>query len=79
MLHSPAEVAQARRRRLIIIAAITIAVEGCLALLAHFGPALESLIWPVYWIVLLIAVATVWHSFRRNAHHERRHQDRRRR
>jgi hypothetical protein len=78
MSMSPAEVQRARRKRISIIVGITLAVEIGLLVLGHFGPALRNLIRPVYWIVLLIAAATIWHAFRRHTTRDRRHGDRRR-
>lgn len=77
MAQTPAEISRARLARLSIIVGITLAVEGGLALLAHFGPALKHLIAPVYWVVALIAASTIWHAFRRHPRHDRRRGDRR--
>lgn len=70
-----AAVARARAHRLILIVVITALVELGLYLLADFGPAFAHLVRPVYWVVLGVALVTVWHALRRRG--ERRHRDRR--
>ena len=75
---SPATIGRARKRRLTIIAIITVVVELALYLVEHFGPALANLIRPVYLIVLAIAAITAVHAMRRRPGNDRRHSDRRR-
>jgi hypothetical protein len=75
---SPATIGRARKRRLTIIAIITAVVELALYLVAHFGPALENLIRPVYFIALAIAAVTAVQALRRRPGNDRRHGDRRR-
>lgn len=77
MAHTPAEVRRAIRRRIMIIAGITIAVEVGLAIVAHFGPAMETLFEPVYVIVAGVGAGTIYHALRRDPDHERRSGERR--
>ena len=68
---------RARTHRLVIILVITAIVELGLFLVAHFGPAFQNLIRPVYVIVLAIAAITLWHALRRRPGGDRRLGDRR--
>jgi hypothetical protein len=73
----PFDPTRARTRRIGIIALITALVEIGLYLLAHFAPAMGPLVAPVYWIVLLVGLATAGHALRRHPGTDRRHADRR--
>ncbi|HXT14853.1 MAG TPA: hypothetical protein VN706_04445 [Gemmatimonadaceae bacterium] len=68
---------RARTRRIIIIAVITVIVEGALFAIARIAPALAGLIRPVYLVVLACTAITGWHALRRRPGHDRRHSDRR--
>jgi hypothetical protein len=65
------------RKRIIIILAITVAVEIGLAIAVKLGPALEYLAQPVYVIVAGIGAVTAWQAARRHRGSDRRHADRR--
>jgi hypothetical protein len=77
MAHSPAEIRRAIRRRIAIIAGITIGVEIGLVVMQHFGPVLETLLQPIYVIVAGVGAATIYHALRRDPEHERRRGERR--
>lgn len=68
---------RARTRRIVLILIIAVAVEAALYALAKRAPALASLIFPVYFIVMLIAAYSIMHALWRRARNERRHDDRR--
>lgn len=68
---------EARRKRIVLIVVITAIVEAALFTLVHFGPAMASLVQPVYFIVLVVCAATIWHAMRRHPGHDRRRSDRR--
>jgi uncharacterized membrane protein len=68
---------QARATRIFWIVLITVVVEVLLYILTILGPALDGLVRPVYIIVAVVAVLTVWHALRRRVGHDRRHGDRR--
>jgi hypothetical protein len=68
---------RARTHRLVIILVITVVVELGLFLVAHFGPAFQNLVRPVYVIVLVVAAFTVWRALRRRPGTDRRRGDRR--
>jgi hypothetical protein len=67
------------RKRIIIILAITVAVEIGLAIMVKLGPALEDLARPVFPLVAAIGAVTAWQAARRRRSGERRHEDRRHR
>ncbi len=77
MAHSPAEIRRAIRRRITIIAGITIAVEIALVVIQHFAPVMDTLLAPVYVIVAGVGAGTIYHALRRDPEHERRHGERR--
>ena len=77
MTISQMEVQHARRTRLIWIVVITAEVELALFVLVKLGPVMEDLVRPVYWIVAIMGVLTLWHALRRRTGTDRRHGDRR--
>jgi len=64
-------------RRIIRIAAMVVVIEAALVLIAYLGPAMRLLLRPVYVIVALIGVLSVWHAAWRRSRDDRRHADRR--
>jgi hypothetical protein len=68
---------RARGTRIFWIVVITLVVEVGLFIVGMLGPALRGLLPPVYGLVLVVAVITVWHALRRRPGHDRRRGDRR--
>ncbi|HEY4130734.1 MAG TPA: hypothetical protein VGM50_08950 [Gemmatimonadaceae bacterium] len=68
---------QARAKRIFWIVVITLVVEVGLYIVGILGPALRGLTRPVYLLVLIVALITIWHALRRRPGHDRRHGDRR--
>jgi hypothetical protein len=64
-------------RRIIRIAATVFAIEAALVLVAYLGPSMRVLLRPVYVIVALIGVLSIWHTAWRRSRDDRRHTDRR--
>jgi hypothetical protein len=65
------------RRRILIILAISAAVEAALFITVKLGPALVYLVRPVYVVVAMIGIVTAWMAARRRRGHDRRKHDRR--
>ncbi len=77
MAHSPAEIRRAIRRRITIIAGITIAVEIGLVVIQHLGPVMATLLAPVYVIVAGVGAGTIYHALCRDPDSDRRRGERR--
>jgi len=76
----PAELDAAERahmRRIIRIAATVFVIEAALVLIAYLGPSMRVLLRPVYVVVALVGVLSIWHSAWRRSRQDRRHTDRR--
>ena len=56
---------------------MVVVIEAALVLIAYLGPAMRLLLRPVYVIVALIGVLSVWHAAWRRSRDDRRHADRR--
>lgn len=65
-------------RRLLIILAITAAVEAAIAIVVKLGPAFEPVARPVYVVVAAIGAVTMWRAAGRRRESDRRLAERRR-
>lgn len=63
--------------RVLILAAIAVAVEVALFSVGRLAPAMTTLLRPVYWVVGGLFALAMWHASRQRATGDRRHNDRR--
>ena len=70
---------RAHMRRIIRIAATVFVIEAALVVVAYLGPSMRVLLRPVYVVVALVGVLSIWHTAWRRSRQDRRHTDRRHR
>ena len=67
-----------QRVRFLRYVALVAVIEAALFFVGYLAPAMQTLLKPVYLLVLAVFVIPIWHATRkRAAGHDRRHADRR--